>query len=94
MRTIEDYWKDWERLGFEKKVEAGCIRYTASPELGRGGFTIMGDTRTAMGIVSDCTLERPCIIEESVDERGIEIGRYYEGSGEVCDACRMPWTTD
>ena len=90
MRTIEDYWKDWERLGFEKKVEAGCIRYTALPELGRGGFTIMGDTRTAMGIVSDCTLERPCIIEESVDERGIEIGRYYEGSVEVYDACRKP----
>ena len=37
MRTVEDYWKDWERLGFEKKVEAGCIRYTALPELGRLG---------------------------------------------------------
>ena len=96
MRTIEDYWKDWERLGFEKKVEAGCIRYTATAELGTGGFTIMGDTQTAMGIVSDCMLERPCIIEESVDERGIDIGRYYEGSVEVYDAHRkaMPDAMD
>lgn len=38
---------------------------------------------TAMGVISNCTLEKPCIIEESVDAWGIEIGRYYEGYIEV-----------
>ena len=43
-----------------------------------------------MGVISNCTLEKPCIIEESVDEWGIEISRYYEGSIEVYDAGRNP----
>lgn len=45
---------------------------------------------TAMGVISNCTLEKPCIIEESVDEWGVESSRYYEGSIEVYDAGRNP----
>ena len=45
---------------------------------------------TAMGVISNCTLEKLCIIEEPVDEWRIEISRYYEGSIEVYDAGHNP----
>ena len=80
MRTVETYWMDCEKYGFVKYEEEGQIKYLLPPELGEGGFTILGDTKGAMAILSDCTLRKPWIIVESVHEKMIELSQYYTGS--------------
>lgn len=79
MRTIEDYWKDFEKFGFIKHVRAGRTDYILSDEKGEGGFSILGDLSSSMATISDCTLYTPFIIKEYVSERIIEIGQYYAG---------------
>lgn len=79
MRAVEDYWKDFERFGFVKHSGDGRTDYIVDSEKGSGGFSILGDTETAMAVVSDCTLYQPHIIKEYIDERTIEVGQYYTG---------------
>lgn len=80
MRKIEDYWKDFENYGFIKEAKEGRIDYKLDSSKGRGGFSVLGDPSSAMAVISDCTLFRPFIIKEYVNEKVIEIGEYYTGS--------------
>lgn len=80
MRTIEDYWKDFENFGFIKHSKIGRNDYILENEKGNGGFSILGDPSSSMAIISDCTLYKPFVIKEYVNERMIEIGQYYTGA--------------
>ena len=80
MRTLEDYWKDFENFGFIKHSKVGRTDYILSNEKGEGGFSILGDISSAMATISDCTLYTPFVIKEYVNERIIEIGQYYTGA--------------
>ncbi|MGF7110328.1 helix-turn-helix domain-containing protein [Treponema pedis] len=80
MRTLEDYWADFERYGFIKHIQNGRIDYRLPEEKGSGGFSVLGDSESAMAVVSDCTLFTPFIIKEHVDELILEAGHYYTGS--------------
>lgn len=80
MRTIEDYWKDFEDYGFIKEPKNGRIDYKLDSAKGIGGFSILGNPSSAMVAISDCTLFQPFIIKEHVHERILEIGQYYMGS--------------
>lgn len=80
MRTIEDYWKDFEKFGFVKHAGDGRTDYILSDEKGAGGFSILGDLLSSMAVISDCTLYTPFIIKEYVSEQFIEIGQYYAGA--------------
>lgn len=62
MRTLEDYWKDFENFGFIKHTKVGRTDYILSKEKGEGGFSILGDISSAMATISDCTLYTPRII--------------------------------
>lgn len=79
MRTIEDYWKDFEDFGFVKHERAGRTDYILRSERGQGGFSILGDSSSSMAVISDCTLRRPFVIREYVHERLMEVGQYYIG---------------
>lgn len=79
MRTLEDYWKDFENFGFIKHTSEGKIDYILESEKGKGGFSILGDPSSSMATISDCTLYTPFVIKEYIDERIIEIGQYYSG---------------
>ena len=83
MRTIEDYWRDFENFGFIKISKDGRNDYTLDRTKGSGGFSILGDPQSAMVTISDCTLYQPFIIKEYVSERIIEIGQYYAGAASV-----------
>ncbi|UTC68323.1 MULTISPECIES: AraC family transcriptional regulator [unclassified Treponema] len=80
MRTLEDYWKDFEDFGFVKHLKDGRIDYILGKTKGSGGFSVLGDTGTAMAVISDCTLYQPFIIKEYIDEWIIEAGQYYTGA--------------
>lgn len=80
MRFVEDYWQDFIDFGFIKTETNGRIDYTLPKEIGSGGFSILGDPKGAMGIISNCSLKKPFVIVECVHEKMIEIGQYYEGS--------------
>lgn len=80
MRTIEDYWQDFERIGFIKTEYPARIDYVLKPELGSGGFSILGNPKGAMGAISDVTLNKPIIIQEGIDENCFEFGEYYTGA--------------
>ena len=43
MRTIEDYWRDFENFGFIKISKDGRNDYTLDRTKGSGGFSILGD---------------------------------------------------
>ena len=80
MRTVEDYWEDFEHFGFIKHLKDGRRDYILDEEKGSGGFSILGDTETAVATISDCTLYRPLVIKaDNVNERIIELGQYYTG---------------
>ncbi|MDI3075880.1 AraC family transcriptional regulator [Clostridioides difficile] len=79
MRTIEDYWNDFENFGFVKHSSIGRNDYILKKEKGNGGFSILGDPKSSMAIISDCTLSKPFIIKEYISERIIEVGQYYTG---------------
>lgn len=79
MRTMEDYWRDFENFGFIKTSKDGRYDYTLDRTKGCGGFSIFGDPQSAMAIISDCTLYQPFIVKEYVSERMLEIGQYYYG---------------
>ncbi|RRD96426.1 AraC family transcriptional regulator [Clostridiales bacterium COT073_COT-073] len=80
MRTIEDYWKDFEKFGFIKHSKAGRCDFILSGEKGEGGFSILGDSSSSMAVISDCTLYTPFVIKEYISERFIDIGQYYAGA--------------
>lgn len=79
MRTIEDYWKDFENFGFIKHARSGRIDYLLTDKKGEGGFSILGEPTSSMAIISDCKLYCPCVIKEYISERIIEVGQYYAG---------------
>lgn len=79
MRTIEDYWADFENFGFIKHSSIGRNDYVLKSEKGNGGFSVLGDPCSYMAIISDCTLYKPFIIREYISEKVIEIGQYYSG---------------
>lgn len=80
MRTVEQYWQEFEKMGFIKETLKHGVRYSLLPHLGRGGFELWGDTESCMACLSDVTFYKPCIILESVHERVLEFGQFYQGS--------------
>ena len=79
IRTVEEYWLDFEKWGFIKEVLEHGVRYSLPERLGAGGFEIWGDTSTAMACVSDAVFSKPCVILESVHEKVLEFGQFYQG---------------
>ncbi|MDO4766240.1 MAG: AraC family transcriptional regulator [Eubacteriales bacterium] len=80
MRTLEDYWKDFENFGFIKHSKIGRTDFILSSEKGEGGFSILGNPSSSMVTISDCTLYSPFVVKEYINERIIEIGQYYAGA--------------
>lgn len=80
MRTMEDYWKDFEKFGFVKYSGKGRNDYILNEEQGIGGFSVLGNPESSMAIISDCTLYRPFVIKEYIHERVIGIEQYYSGT--------------
>ena len=80
MRTLEDYWKDFEKFGFIKHSKVGRTDFILSDEKGKGGFSILGDLSSSIVTISDCTLYTPFVVKEYIGERIIEIGQYYAGA--------------
>lgn len=80
MRTLEDYWQDFENFGFRKHSKAGRTDFILSDEKGTGGFSVLGDISSAMVTISDCTLYTPFVVKEYINERIIEVGQYYAGA--------------
>ncbi len=79
MRTVEQYWLEFEKLGFIKEILQHGVRYSLPPHLGIGGFELWGDTDTCMACLSDVVFFQPCIILESVHEKVFEFGQFYQG---------------
>ena len=82
MRTIKDYWKDFENFGFIKHSKIGRNDYILENEKGNGGFSILGDPSSSMAIVSDCTLYKPFIIKEVLRSEERRVGKE----------CRSRWS--
>lgn len=79
MRTVEQYWLEFEKMGFIKEKMDYGVRYSLAPHLGVGGFELWGDTETCMACLSDVVFYKPCIILESVHEKVLEFGQFYRG---------------
>lgn len=79
MRTVEQYWLEFEKLGFIKEPLEHGVRYSLPPHLGIGGFELWGDTETCMACLSDVVFFKPCIVLESVQEKVLEFGQFYQG---------------
>lgn len=79
MATIDQYWEKFEDIGFIKTKTLGKIEYSIRPHLGTGGFSVLGDSKTVMGLHSDVTLNKPIVIREGIKERHFEFGHYYMG---------------
>lgn len=79
MRTVEDYWNDYESLGFVRSATQRGLLFTASPEIGKGGFEIWGDTTSVMACISDMELRKSFVVLESTHEKMLEFGQFYEG---------------
>ena len=79
MRTIEQYWNDFEDRGFVRvQTPRGC-RFIAPPHLGEGYFELWGDLDTCFATISDLTFTKPFIMMESCREKLIELGQMYQG---------------
>lgn len=79
MRTVEEYWLEFEKIGFIKETTEHGVRYSLPSHLGIGGFELWGDTETNMTCLSDVVFFKPCIILESVHEKVLEFGQFYQG---------------
>ncbi len=79
MRTVEQYWFEFERIGFIKELTEHGVKYSLPPHLGVGGFELWGDTETCMACLSDAIFFKPCIVLESVHEKVLEFGQFYQG---------------
>ena len=53
MRTLEDYWKDFENFGFIKHSKVGRTDFILSDEKGEGGFSLLGDPSSSMATISE-----------------------------------------
>lgn len=80
MRTMEDYWSDFENFGFVKQAKCGRTDYVLDSKKGVGGFSILGESSSAIAVISDCTLYQPFVIKGYIDEKIIEVGQYYMGN--------------
>ena len=79
MQTVEEYWLEFERHGFQKKALSCGFRYTISPEIGEGYFDILGNPETCFFTYSDILLYKPLTVLESVQEKMMELGQLYTG---------------
>jgi AraC-like DNA-binding protein len=79
MRTVEQYWLDFEKYGFIKEQISGGYRYRIPPHLGEGGFELWGDITCCMACISDIVFYKPCVILEGVHEKMLEFGQFYSG---------------
>ena len=83
MRTIEQYWNDFEQRGFVRTESPGKICYSVPPESGTGGFEIWGDITSAPVCITDITLKKPMSILEYTDERYLQFGQFYSGETDI-----------
>lgn len=79
MQTVEEYWLEFERHGFQKAARSCGFRYTISAEMGEGYFDILGDPETCFFTYSDILLYKPLTVVESVREKMLELGQLYTG---------------
>ena len=83
MRTIEQYWNDFEQLGFVKTEESGKIHYAVPKERGMGGFELWGNIEKAPVCITDITLKKPMTVLEYTDERYLQFGQFYSGETDI-----------
>lgn len=79
MRTIEQYWLEFEKLGFIKTRTPKGIQYQLPTHLGYGGFELWGDPDICMACITDMIMFKPFVILESVSEKVLEFGQFYQG---------------
>lgn len=79
MRTVEQYWSEFEKAGFIRELTEHGVKYSLPTHLGIGGFELLGDTETCMACLSDAIFFKPCIVLESAHEKVLEFGQFYQG---------------
>lgn len=77
MRTIEDYWNDFENWRFVREEIFGGYHFYLPPHLGEGGFTVWGEIDKYVIAYTDAVLYKPLVILESVSEQLLEFGQFY-----------------
>ena len=77
--TIEKHWEYFEKLGFIKEEFPGINTYSLPMHLGRGGFKILGNTKTVMATIANMELYKPMVILEAINEKYIELSYYHMG---------------
>lgn len=79
MRSIEMYFEEFEQCGFMKTETESGIYYKAGPDIGSGGFRIIGDLTSCYGSLANMQLKKDYVAAESVRERYITLADYSHG---------------
>lgn len=83
MRSLEDHWKDLERLGFIRSIHDGAVRYEVPSRLGNGTVVFFGDLERMVVSVTDLEFSKPITLLEDVSEKTLSIGQFYEGAVDI-----------
>lgn len=73
------YFEDYEKAGFIKTKTPRGIQYSASSEIGQGGFTLLGDITTCYASISDTILKKDLVFVESINEKFLQFCNYDRG---------------
>lgn len=79
MHTIEQYWRNCELYGFIREEMPGKVCYRLPAHMGQGGFEVLGDTKTAMAVITDITLYKPWAVFECAHEKYLQFSQFYSG---------------
>ena len=79
MRTVEQYWQEFEKIGLKKETIPGGYRYSLDARLGKGGFEIWGDPETCFACISDVLYYKSFTVMEYAHEKMMEFGQFYTG---------------
>lgn len=80
MRTVEMSFELMEEFGYIKKAIPGGFQYDLPPELGEGGFKILGDMKTCYASIGSATLKKDYVAVYPIHERYLEFGNYETGN--------------
>lgn len=80
MRTVEMGFEHMEQFGYIKKVIPGGFQYALPPELGEGGFKLLGDIETCYASIGSATLKKDYVSVYPIHERYLEFGNYEAGN--------------
>lgn len=79
MDSVEKYLNSFNIKGFNKIESKYKTKYILSPNLGEGGFTLLGDVNKVYACISDVTFYKQYVVLETVKEKILEFGQFYTG---------------